>query len=57
MRSSPCASDRTGGSVNSFGTTDHSFASSTGISVIPSVTWTPWLRRYSQGGFVGQEKR
>lgn len=57
MRSSACASDRAGGSVNSFGTTDHSFASSTGISVIPSVTWTPWVRRYSQDGFVGQEKR
>jgi hypothetical protein len=44
-RSSAWPADRSGGSANSFGATDHSFASSTGTSTTPSVTCTPWVRR------------
>lgn len=57
IRSSAWASERTGGRVNSLGTTDHSLASSTGIRTSPRVTCTPCVSRYSQGGSVGQAKR
>ncbi len=57
IRSRAWVTERAGGRVNSLGTTDHSLASRTGTSARPSVTWTPWVSRYSQGGSVGQEKR
>src|SRR6476469_4323686 len=53
-RSSACAGERTGGHANSFGTTDHSLASTTGTSTSPSPTCTPCVSRYSHDGEVGQ---
>ena len=34
---------RTGGNTNSFGMTDHSFASSSGTVTMPIVTCSPWV--------------
>jgi hypothetical protein len=44
-RSSACATERTGGQVNSLGRTDHSLPRSTGMSTSPSVTCTPCVSR------------
>ena len=55
-RSSTWASDRAGGQVNSFGTTDHSLASTMGITTRPRLTCRPCVSRYSQTGRVGQSK-
>jgi hypothetical protein len=44
-RSSACAGERTGGHANSFGVTDHSFASTTGTRISPSPTCRPWVSR------------
>ena len=44
-RSSSDAIEITGGQAKSFGTTDHSFASTTGVSTMPPTTCRPWLRR------------
>ncbi len=43
----------TAGHSNSFGITDHSFASRIGNAARPSVTWAPWVNAYSQLGWVG----
>lgn len=53
-RSSSWAIERDGGHAKSRGITDHSLASTTGISTSPSPTCSPWLSRYSQDGSVGQ---
>lgn len=55
-RSSTWASERAGGQSNSFGSTDQSLPSTTGMSTIPSVTCRPWVTRNSQDGRVGQSK-
>ncbi len=44
-RSRPCATERTGGHWNSFGATDQSFTSSSGIDAMPVMTCTPWVSR------------
>ena len=49
-RSSAWAGLRTGGHSNSFGITDHSFASRIGNAARPSVTCSPWVSAYSQLG-------
>jgi hypothetical protein len=46
--------ERAGGHSNSLGSTDHSLARMIGMSTDPSVTCTPWLTQYSQGGPAGQ---
>ncbi len=53
-RSSSCAGERAGGQANSFGATDHSLASTTGVMMNPSPTCTPSVRRNSHDGLVGQ---
>jgi hypothetical protein len=55
--SSAWAGERTGGQANSLGATDQSLASTTGTSVKPSPTCTPWVSRYSQDGEVGQSNQ
>jgi hypothetical protein len=42
------------GRANSFGHTDHSLTTSSGMAAMPVTTWRPWVRRYSQTGRVGQ---
>ena len=56
-RSRACAGERSGGHSNSLGSTDQSLNSRTGTRTRPRVTCTPWLSRYSQIGWVGQENR
>jgi hypothetical protein len=53
-RSSACTGERTGGHANSLGITDHSLASTTGTSTIPSPTCSPCVSWKSQDGRVGQ---
>ena len=55
-RSSSSATERSGGQVNSFGMTDHSFASTTGTRISPSETWRPSVTWKSHAGRVGQLK-
>ncbi len=48
---------RAGGHSNSFGMTDHSFASRIGRTASPIVTCNPCVSAYSQLGWVGNENR
>ncbi len=48
---------RIGGQENNRGMTDQSFASTTSTNMIPSVTCSPCVTRYSQYGCVGQLNR
>ena len=43
MRSSAFTGPVTGGQANRRGMTDHSFASSSGTMMIPTVTCRPWF--------------
>jgi len=45
MRSTAWATEVTGGKTNSRGMTDHSLASTTGMSTRARVTCTPWVSR------------
>ena len=56
-RSSTWAGLRTGGHSNSFGITDHSFASTIGNAARPIVTCNPWVNAYSQLGWAGNGNR
>ena len=56
-RSSSDATDHHGGQTNSLGMTDQSFASTTGTSARPSMTWMPSVTWYCQLGDVTQLKR
>src|SRR5919206_1685757 len=53
-RSSRWVSERAGGHSNSLGNTDHSLASTIGMSTKPRVTCTPWVTQYSHDGLAGQ---
>ena len=43
------------GRSNSFGHTDHSLTTSSGIAAMPVATCRPWVNRYSQTGRVGHQ--
>ena len=53
-RSSAWAGVLNGGSANSRGMTDHSFAITIGMTARPIVTCRPCVRPYSHDGCVGQ---
>ena|SRR6476661_1092306 len=53
-RSTSWVTERAGGHSKSLGNTDHSLASTTGMSTNPSVTCTPWFTQYNQDGPAGQ---
>ena len=42
---------------NSFGHTDHSLTTISGIAAMPEMTCRPWVTRYSQTGRVGQKNQ